>query len=226
MNAFTGRPEAVVFDLDGTLIDTADEFVVALQQMLVAHNKPQLSAELIRKSVSNGSGALVTLAFDVTPADDEYEPLRLAFLDRYTHVLGSSATPYPGMRALVNALAQQGIPWGVATNKFRRYAEPLMSAMHFVPEAGSLVTPCDVNEPKPHPEAILLSCKNLGAKPSGTLYVGDHKRDIDAGRNAGCFTIAAAYGYIEDGDDPGEWQADAIAHTSDALATMIMRMIE
>jgi 2-phosphoglycolate phosphatase len=226
MNTFIGRPEAVVFDLDGTLIDTADEFVVVLQHMLAAHNKPQLPAALIRKSVSNGSGALVSLAFDVTPADDDYEPLRLAFLDRYAHVLGSSAAPYPGMRALVNALAQQRIPWGVATNKFRRYAQPLMAAMDFVPPAGSLVTPCDVTEPKPHPEAILLSCENLGAKPSGTLYIGDHRRDIDAGRNAGCFTIAAAYGYLEDGDDPRDWQADAIAHTSEGLAAMIMRMIE
>lgn len=225
MNEFIGRPEAVVFDLDGTLVDTADEFVTVLQHMLAEHGRPQLEAACIRKSVSNGSGALITLAFGVTPADSDYEPLRLAFLDRYEQTLGRSSTPYPGMLDLIAALAEHGVAWGVATNKFRRYAEPLMAAMDFVPPAGSLVTPCDVACAKPHPESILLSCKNLGANPSRTLYVGDHQRDIDAGRSAGCFTIAAAYGYIEDHDDPSQWHADAIAHSSDDLAAMILRMM-
>jgi 2-phosphoglycolate phosphatase len=225
MTDFVGRPEAVVFDLDGTLVDTADEFVVVLQQMLADHGQPRLDAANIRKSVSNGSGALITLGFGVTPSHNDYEPLRLEFLDRYEQVLGSSATPYPGMVKLVAALADQGIAWGVATNKFRRYAEPLMAAMDFEPPTQSLVTPCDVTHAKPHPEAILLSCSNLEVAPARTLYIGDHLRDIDAGSAAGCYTIAAAYGYIEDHDDPFRWQADAIAHSSEDLAAMIMRMM-
>lgn len=225
MTTFIGRPEAVVFDLDGTLVDTADEFVVVLQQMLADYDRPTLDAAQIRKSVSNGSGALITLGFGITPNQGDYEALRLAFLDRYEQVLGSSAKPYPGMVRLVAALAEEGIAWGVATNKFRRYAAPLMAAMNFEPPAESLVTPCDVTHAKPHPEPILLSCSNLGAAPARTLYIGDHQRDIDAGKAAGCFTIAAAYGYVEDNDDPHRWQADAIAHSSENLAAIIMRMM-
>jgi len=225
MTEFAGQPQAVVFDLDGTLVDTADEFVVVLQQMLADYDRPKLDAKQIRKTVSNGSGALITLGFGVTPTDNDYEHLRLVFLDRYAQVLGSTAKPYPGMQSLVARLAEADIPWGVATNKFRRYAEPLMTAMNFKPATASLVTPCDVTHAKPHPEAILLSCANLGSDPGRTIYIGDHQRDIDAGRSAGCFTIAAAYGYIEDHDDPNSWQADAIAHSSEDLATMITRMM-
>lgn len=223
---FPGRPDAIVFDLDGTLVDTADEFVTVVQAMRARYDLAPLEEQRIRRSVSNGSGALVTLALNSAPSDDNYEALRSEFLAIYATVLGQSARPYPGLEQLVVDLANAKIPWGVATNKFRRFAEPLMSAMNFNPEAGSLVTPCDVTHAKPHPESIILSCVNLGASPGRTVYVGDHKRDIDAGRTAGCFTIAASYGYIETHDDPLQWGADAIAHTSEDLATMIRRMIQ
>ena len=98
--------------------------------------------------------------------------------------------------------------------------------MAFEPAAGSLVTPDDVTHSKPHPESIVLSCKNLGVRPCNTLYIGDHKRDIDAGRHAGCFTIAATYGYLEDGDDPKLWDANAYVDSSEALAAMILEMLK
>ena len=176
--------------------------------------------------MSNGSGALVTLALDCPPSDPRYEQWRLQFLEDYEQLLGTQAKPYPGLPLLVKQLHNAGVSWAVATNKFRRYAEPLMAAMNFQPPAASLITPCDVTHPKPHPEAILLSCKNMGVEPSGAIYVGDHQRDIEAGNAAGCFTIAAAYGYIGADDDPDRWRADAIAESSEKLADMILRMIQ
>lgn len=226
MNDYVRRPEAVIFDLDGTLIDTAEEFVAVVQQMRANHGLSPMDQSVIRKSVSNGSGALVTLALGIEASHPEYEDYRSEFLNHYEAVLGHSAKPYPGIQALVTHLGAEGIPWGVVTNKFRRFAEPLMNAMVFRPPAQSLITPCDVVHAKPHPEPILLGCKQLSALPQRTIYIGDHKRDIDAGRRAGCFTIAATYGYIEDGDDPATWQADASVDSSEALLEMIMRMIQ
>ena len=99
-------------------------------------------------------------------------------------------------------LARAGIPWGVVTNKLRRFAEPLMASLNFLPEANVLVTPCDVTAAKPDPEAILHACSRVSARPEGSLYIGDHARDIEAGRRAGCITIAASYGYLTGIDDP------------------------
>ena len=218
--------KAVIFDLDDTLVDTADEFITVVRALRDTHGLAPLPAAQVRQSVSNGSGALVTLALDCPPSDPRYEQWRLQFLEDYEQLLGTQAKPYPGLPLLVKQLHNAGVSWAVATNKFRRYAEPLMAAMNFQPPAASLITPCDVTHPKPHPEAILLSCKNMGVEPSGAIYVGDHQRDIEAGNAAGCFTIAAAYGYIGADDDPDRWRADAIAESSEKLADMILRMIQ
>lgn len=226
MRSVVRHPEAVIFDLDGTLIDTAAEFVLVVQQLRRAHGLPPLPESTVHKSISGGSAAMVAAALGSEPGHPDHEDLRSEFLRLYEQVLGSAARPYPGLHSLIKQLADAGIAWGVVTNKFRRFAEPLIERMDFRPVIGSLVTPCDVAQPKPHPESILLACKQLEAEPRRSIYVGDHQRDIDAGRAAGCFTIAAAYGYIEKGDNPSRWQADAIAHSSNELANMIMRMTE
>lgn len=223
---YPAKLEAVIFDLDGTLIDTADEFIAIVQRLRSVNAQPALDPAHIRKTVSNGAGALVTLALGTPDTHPNYAAQRQDFLAMYADTLGRHSKPYPGLAELVKELAKHGVQWGVATNKHRRYAAPLMDMMTFEPAAASLVTPDDVLHTKPHPEPIILSCKNLGVRPCNTIYVGDHKRDIDAGRHAGCFTIAATYGYIEDGDDPSQWQADAYAESSDALAAMIMEMLK
>lgn len=217
--------QAVVFDLDGTLLDTAEDFVLIAQQMRRNHGLPPISPERIRQTVSGGAAAMVTAAMEHPPEHPAHEDLRQEFLRLYDEILGQGTRPYPGLTELVTCLGEAGIGWGVATNKMRRFAEPLMARMPFNPSAGSLVTPCDVSRAKPDPESILLSCRNLSAEPENTLYIGDHLRDIEAGRAAGCFTIAASYGYLADEDDPAEWHADATAESSESLADMIKRMI-
>ena len=219
------RPQtlrAVLFDLDGTLVDTADEFVVVVQALRAEHGRPQMDPQRIRASVSNGARALVSLALDLPEESPDHEPQRLRLLELYSEILGSAARPYPGITELLQELEQRGVSWGIATNKPRAYTEPLLQRLAMRPAAGSVVCPDDVSERKPHPESLLRNCDELGCSPAQAIYVGDHVRDIEAGRRAGMYTIAAGYGYIEPGDDPGSWGADAYAGHSSELAGLIL----
>ena len=220
------KPAAVLFDLDGTLVDTASEFVAVLQTMRHARKLVDLSDDSIRSVVSNGAAGMIELGFNCTQGMPEFETLRDEFLNNYEDQLGSSAQPYEGLRQLLADLSHSAIPWGVVTNKMRRFAEPLMAAMVFDPPAGALVTPCEVTEPKPHPEAILRCCALLQCQSQHAIYVGDHKRDIEAGKRAGCYTIAAAYGYLSTEEDPALWGADHVVSSSHELATFIRQLIQ
>ncbi len=216
----TGQLKAVLFDLDGTLVDTADEFVVVVQQLRAEHDLPPMDPGRIRRSVSNGARALVQLGLGLEPENTQFESKRLRLLELYTEVLGSSARPYPGINALLAEFDRRGINWGVATNKPRAYAEPLLARID-LPACPSLVCPDDVQDRKPHPESLYRNCRDLDCAPHQAIYIGDHLRDIEAGRRAGMLTIAAAYGYIEPGDNPHEWGADLLTDDSNTLAELI-----
>ena len=212
---------AFVFDLDGTLIDTASELVAVYHRMCVELGSGEKPFEDARKLISYGSGRLVTEATGIEEGDPRWEPYRQTYLDWYEEILGTSATPYEGLVDVIAAIAGAGGVWGVVTNKFRRFAEPLMAGLPFEPSAGSLVTPCDVERAKPDPEAILLAADQLQVTPEQMVYVGDHIRDIQAGNAAGCFTVAVGYGYIEDHDNPKKWGADLYVETPSALCQWI-----
>ncbi|MDH4040529.1 MAG: HAD-IA family hydrolase [Gammaproteobacteria bacterium] len=213
---------AVIFDLDGTLVDTADEFVVVVQALRAEHGRDPMDPARIRASVSNGARALVSLALDMAEESAGFEDQRLRLLELYSEVLGTVAGPYPGITALLAELAGRGVRWGIATNKPRAYTDPLLQRLGMQPPPASVVCPDDVTERKPHPESLLRNCRELGCTPAEAIYVGDHLRDIEAGRRAGMYTIAAAYGYIEPGDDPRSWGADAHAENSLDLRTLIL----
>ena len=212
---------AFVFDLDGTLIDTASELIAVYHRMSVELGNSETSFDNARKLISHGSGRLVTEATGITEDDPRWEPYRQQYLDWYEEILGTSAAPYEGLVDTVAEVIKGGGAWGVVTNKFRRFAEPLMHAMPFDPPPQSLVTPCDVAKAKPDPEAILLAAKQLQVSPEQMVYVGDHIRDIQAGNAAGCYTVAVKYGYIEDHDHPEEWGADLCVETPAALCKWI-----
>ena len=218
--------EAVIFDLDGTLVDTAPEFITLVQDLRKCHGLAPLEDTTIRQTVTSGAAALVSLALDMPLSDPAFETHRQTFLSAYRTSIGEASQVYSGLRELLKLLGDKNIPWGVATNKLRLYADPLLISLAFNPPAGSLVTPSDVVNPKPDPESILLSCRNLGARPANSIYVGDHLRDIEAGRAAGCHTIAAAYGYIQPDDNPAAWGADHLVGSSEELCELIMRIIE
>ncbi|MBN7798926.1 HAD-IA family hydrolase [Parahaliea mediterranea] len=214
--------QAVIFDLDGTLIDTASEFVVVVQALRAEHGLGPLPEDRIRASVSNGARALVALALDITEDAPEFEDRRQRLLALYSEVLGTTAAPYPGITELLGALAERGIGWGISTNKPRAYTAPLLEALAIRPAAGSVVCPDDVAQRKPHPESLYLNCRQLDCSPAGAIYVGDHRRDIEAGRRAGMHTIAALYGYIEPGDDPASWGAhQSVARSGDLQALIL-----
>ena len=216
---------AVLFDLDGTLIDTAPEFIHIGLQLRTEAGLAPIEPETIWHSVSDGAIGMVQTALGMSADDPSFEQWRQRFLTLYETGLGDLSHPYPGLPALVADLHRAGIHWGVVTNKLARFTLPLMDRMPFDPKAGAVVTPDHVDQPKPDPEAVLLACKQLSCDPKETLFIGDHLRDIEAGRAAGCFTIAAAYGYLAPRETATNWQADAVADSSRELAELISGML-
>lgn len=219
--SFPTTLRAVLFDLDGTLVDTADEFVPVVQALRAEHGHGPMDEQRIRASVSNGARALVMLGLSIDDEHPDFEDRRLRLLDLYSEVVGTMARPYPGIEPLLAVFAEQGIAWGIATNKPRPYTEPLMAGLNLQPPSASTVCPDDVANRKPDPECLLRNCAEIGCAPAEAIYIGDHARDIEAGRRAGMYTIAAAYGYIEPGDDPAGWGADAVALASTDLHALI-----
>ncbi|WOJ98449.1 HAD-IA family hydrolase [Congregibacter brevis] len=213
------RLRAVIFDLDGTLVDTADDFIPVVQQLREECGHPPMDAQRIRSSVSNGSRALVKLALNIPQEDSSFEAHRQRLLDLYAAILGSHAKLYPGVDTLLEQLASRDIAWGIATNKPREYTTPLLEKLALNP--GSVVCPDDVTHAKPHPESLHKVCKELVCETKDAVYLGDHLRDIEAGKRAGMYTIAAAYGYIEDGDSASRWNADVIAAQSEELGGLL-----
>ena len=222
MSGIPSALKAVVFDLDGTLVDTAQEFILVVQALRAEHGLDAMNEQRIRSTVSSGARALVRLGLNLQESEPEFESKRLRLLELYSGVLGSVAKPYPGIEALISSLQERGIAWGISTNKPRAYTDPLMAKLNFNPAPSCVVCPDDVSETKPHPEPLYLSCKQIGCAPHQAIYVGDHRRDIEAGRRAGMYTIAAAYGYIEAGDKPSDWGANAQVACSTELSRMIL----
>lgn len=216
--------KAVLFDLDGTLIDTAPEFVQVVQQLRAEHGLGPLPEDLISANVSNGARALVSLALNLQPEDPAFEAQRLRLLEIYSGVLGSCARPYPGVAELLAELGESHIKWGICTNKPSAFALPLMAMLDLQPAIGSLVCADQVSNPKPDPESLYLNCSELECAPHQVVFVGDHVRDIEAGRNAGMHTIAASYGYIEDDDDPARWGASAIAASAAEIGRLLNQL--
>jgi 2-phosphoglycolate phosphatase len=220
--AFPQKLRAVIFDLDGTLVDTADEFIPVVQTLRAEHGREAMDPQRIRASVSNGARALVSLGLDLQEHEPGFESKRLRLLELYAEVLGTLATPYPGITSLLGQLHERGIAWGISTNKPRAFTAPLLERLAIQPPPGSVVCPEDVGNRKPHPESLYRNCLDLNCAPHEAIYIGDHARDIEAGRRAGMYTIAAAYGYIEPDDDPLSWGASAHAHSSHELLDLIL----
>lgn len=215
------RPSTVLFDLDGTLIDTAPDFIRCLNLLRQQRGLPALPAEQIRRSVSNGARAMIDVGFGLGPDDQDYLEHHSAFLDLYEDGVAEETTLFPGMEELLVWLEGEGIPWGIVTNKPARFTTPLLTALALDDRCAVVVCPDHVSQRKPHPESILLACRQLNVVPDHGIYVGDHRRDIEAGRNAGMTTIAVRYGYIEQPEEVDLWQADQVAATVDELAKLI-----
>lgn len=198
----------VLFDLDGTLIDTAPDMAAALDILCDEENQPRLPFQQIRPVVSNGSIALVTLAFGDTIDDSTLEHLKQRYLEIYKEGLAVHSRLFDEMDELLFKLEHNDIKWGVVTNKPGWLTEPLMAALMLDHRAACIVSSDSTENRKPHPEPMYYACRLTGSQPEDCVYIGDARRDIEAGHNAGMKTVIAEYGYIGDWEDTDDWQAD------------------
>lgn len=209
---------AVLFDLDGTLADTAPDLGHALNLQRERHGLPPLPQEIIRPYASHGTVGLFDIGFGLTPQDARFAPMREEYLALYTANLCLHTTLFPGMAELLDALEGKGIAWGVVTNKPARFTNPLLELLGLTQRAASIISGDTCAHPKPHPEPLLCAAQEIGVAPQLCLYVGDAERDIEAAHAAGMPALIADYGYLGAGDRPETWGADGtIQHPGEIL---------
>ena len=210
---------AVLFDLDGTLADTAPDLARALNVLLGERGLPAVPLALTRPLTSSGARGMIKAGFGLTPESGEYETLKARFLELYGADVCVETRLFPGMDALLDALDERRLPWGVVTNKIGRFTDPLLEALGLSGRAACVVSGDTVARAKPHPDPLLHASHALGLAPAACLYVGDDLRDVQAARAAGMPIIAAGYGYLGDEGDPRDWGADAvIGHPLETLS--------
>ena len=206
------RLRAVLFDMDGTLLDTAPDFIAICQAMLAERGLPRVDDKLIRDEISGGARAMVSAAFAMSPEAEEFEALRLEFLERYQTDCAVHSKLFDGMAELLADIESAKLIWGVVTNKPVRFAQPIMEQLGLSERSAVLICPDHVTKSKPDPEPLLLACKMLDLDPASVLFVGDDLRDIESGRDAGTKTAAVRYGYIHPQDNPDHWGADVVVN--------------
>ncbi len=210
--------QAVLFDLDGTLADTAPDLARALNALLREQGRAPLAFDHIRARVSQGGAALVRLGFGAELDRERFEALRARFLEHYRSGLCVATRLFPGMAQVLETIERRGLAWGVVTNKPAWLTAPLIQALDLTRRAGCIVCGDTTERKKPSPLPLLHACRCLGLAPARCLYVGDDPRDIEAGRAAGMTTLAVRYGYIHPTSDPAEWGADGlIGHARELL---------
>ncbi len=205
------RLRVVLFDLDGTLLDTAPEFASVLNQLLATAGRVQLPPPRIHERVSDGVRALVQLGFELSPEEDGFAERHRDLLRAYQQGLGQRTQPFDGIEALLAELGHRQMNWGVVTNKPVGLSTPLLQIMGMAPDC--LVCSDQLEHPKPHPGGLLRACQELDCPAAQALYVGDHRRDIEAAHNAGMRAAAVSWGYAHSDDPPSAWGADYLLRT-------------
>ncbi len=211
----------VLFDLDGTLVDTAPDLGYALNLQLQKHGKPTLSDADIRPFASHGSKGLLGLGFGITPDDAAFISMRDEYLDLYESVLTRKPALFQGMQHVLHSIADRKLHWGIVTNKPARFTLPLVKSLGLYQQAACVVSGDDAPAPKPSPATLLLACQQANVKPEDCIYIGDAERDIQAGRAAGMKTVVAMYGYIDAGDQPLTWGADMVVEQPEAILALL-----
>lgn len=211
----------ILFDLDGTLVDTAPDLGHALNIQLSRHGRPTLSDATIRPFASHGSRGLIGLGFGITPADAGFVALRDEYLSIYDTVFTRSPVLLQGIAALLQVIESKELKWGIVTNKPRRFTQPLIKSMGLDQRAACVVSGDDAPQPKPSPATLLMACEQINVKPENCIYIGDAERDIQAGKAAGMQTAVALFGYIDISDKPQDWGADVMLQKPEDLLDLI-----
>jgi phosphoglycolate phosphatase len=208
--------KAVLFDLDGTLIDSAPDLGAAAEHMRASRGLPPLGLAAYRHMAGAGARGLLSVAFNIEPTHPDFESFKDEFLNRYEQLLAVHTVAFEGVEATLNALQSAGIAWGIVTNKHERFTLPLVAKMPVLTQAQTVVCGDTTPHAKPHPAPLLEAAKQLGLPPNSCVYVGDDERDIIAAHAAGMYSIAAQYGYLGT-KKIDEWGAKSIISTPKEL---------
>jgi phosphoglycolate phosphatase len=203
-------PALLLFDLDGTLVDSAPDLAGAANDLRHSHGLPPLPYAALRPMVGAGARGMVGMAFGVTPADDRFVELRDAFLARYAQRLLHSTRVFDAVLPMLDRLDRAGLPWGIVTNKAARFTDPIVAGLGLGARAAVVVAGDTTPFAKPHPAPLVEAARRLGVAPAACAYVGDDERDVVAGRAAGMVTLAAAWGYLGQGEPVAAWGADHV----------------
>ena len=202
--------QAVLFDLDGTLVDSAPDLAGAANELRQAHGLPALAFEALRPMVGTGARGMLDAAFGISPGDERFDALRADFLNRYEARILRETRVFARMETVLQALEQRGLPWGIVTNKIARFAVPLVEGLGLMPRCAVLISGDSTAHAKPHPAPLLEAARRLDLPPTCCIYVGDDRRDVEAGRGARMPTLAAAWGYLGRGQSAHDWNAEAV----------------
>jgi 2-phosphoglycolate phosphatase len=216
-------PRAILFDLDGTLADTAPDLAAAVNLLRTTRGLEPTPYSLLRPTASAGARGMIGAAFGLTPADEGYEALRLEWFDNYQAAMAVHSTLFGGVPELLAGLAEAGIAWGIVTNKPARFTDPLVPQIGLA-HAGCIISGDTMAHAKPHPAPLLEGARRLGVAPEACWYVGDDLRDVEAGRAAGMATVACAWGYCG-AIAPATWGADHLMETPADLLDLVRAVL-
>lgn len=217
--------EAVLFDLDGTLADTAPDLAAAVNKMQRVRGLPETPLDALRRLASAGARGLLGGAFGITPETPGYDAMRDEFLANYAADICVQTTLFPGIAEVLDELEARGVRWGIVTNKAMRLTAPLVELLGLASRAACVVGGDTTPHSKPHPAPLLHAAGLLALAPDRIVYVGDDLRDIQAGYAAGMATVAAAYGYCGDGAAPGDWRAQHLVGTTGELRDLLRDLL-
>ena len=216
--------KTVLFDLDGTLADTAPDLANALNHVLKIHNREPLPFEKIRPVVSHGGIALTTLGFGFGKEHPEFDVFYKELLEHYLDNIANETTLFPGMNELLFQLEEKNINWGVVTNKPGWLTDPLLDALNLSSRAATIVSGDTLEQRKPHPAPLLYACEQAGSKANECIYIGDAERDIEAANRADIISIVALFGYIDKSDNPENWGAHSLIHSPQEIIPLIQSL--
>jgi 2-phosphoglycolate phosphatase len=224
MNTLSSLPRAILFDLDGTLADTAPDLAAAVNLLRTARGLAPTPYPVLRPTASAGARGMIGAAFGLAPGDEGYEALRVEWFNNYQAAMAVHSSLFPGVPELLQGLLDAGLAWGIVTNKPERFTNPLVE-MIGLQQAGCVVSGDTTPHAKPHPAPLLEAARRIGIAPEDCWYVGDDLRDIEAGRAAGMATVACAWGYCG-AIEPAQWGADILLDTPLALLDVVRKLTQ